>query len=100
VPNLEPHQITDDCADAHCFFHDVDEDPIGAHIVCFECGHVYRTAGQLRRDYRRGYWDTTGRGAKLFGEKGFGPSLAARLWRMLTVRAKDIFFCQECTHDF
>ena len=90
MSNLEPHQITDECASVHCFFHDVDEDPTGAHIVRFECGHVYRTAGQLRRDFRREYWRATGRWSKPLGEAGFGPSLPRRLWQLLTVRAEGI----------
>ena len=93
------HEVTEGCVDAHCFWHEVDEPVEGSYIQCFECGHVYRTAGQLRRAYRQEYWRITNP-ANPFGLKGFEVSLRARLWRILTVRVADIYFCQECTHDF
>lgn len=94
------HEVTEDCVDTHCFWHEIDEPVEGSYIQCFECGHVYRTAGQLRRAYRREYWETTGKWSKPFGEPGFWPPLPARLWRLLTIKVKEINFCQECIHDF
>lgn len=60
--------------------------------VCLECGHVYQTAGDLRRAYRREFWN---------GWRHWGGEPWWRLaWRLLTARASRIYFCQECTHDF
>lgn len=75
----------------HCYSHHVDEPGDGAYIWCFECGHVYRTAGDLRRAYRRQYWETS---------KHFGDPVWRRLWRVAAIRVKNIHFCQECIHDF
>lgn len=85
---VEQHEPTDACT-AHCYSHNVDE-PGDGYIRCFECGHLYRTAGELRRAYRR--------------EVMHVPSLGIPRWRVLvkaaTVRASRVFFCQECIHDF
>lgn len=104
--NFQPHDPTDECADIHCYSHHVDEPGDSAYIVCGECFHAYRTARELRRAYRRGYWQATSRpptglGGGLFGRNDeWGPSLWVRVWRVLTIRAKNISFCQECIHDF
>lgn len=80
----------------HCHWHNVDE-PGPGYIGCGECGHLYRTAGQLRRAYRRVIWQMwrydAQPGARL-------PWLWRTLWRAATVRARRISFCQECIHDF
>lgn len=86
------HEPTKDCVAVHCYSCGVDERVENAYIYCYECGHVYRTAGALRRAYRREYWRMSG---------VFDPvPVWRRVWRVLTVRVKDIFFCQECIHDF
>lgn len=89
---LEPHEPTENCMSVHCHIHHVDEPDEGAYIFCFECGHVYRTARDLRRAYRREYRRTTVRWGK--------EPLWRRVWTLMTVRAKRIDFCQECTHSF
>lgn len=64
----------------HCWFHHADENPDGAFIVCGECWHVYRTAADLEVAYERA-----------IAEMGLPPHYKD---------AADIFFCQECIHDF
>jgi len=92
---LKPHEMTEACDDTHCHIHGVHEPADGAFLVCFECNHVYPTARALRRDYRRGYWESTAG-----SEWGPADPLWHRVWRVLTVRASRIDFCQHCTHDF
>jgi hypothetical protein len=62
---------------------------------CLECGQVYPTARSLRKAYRQQFWSATGLST-------YHPRmpLVRRLWRVVTIRAKRIYFCQECTHDF
>lgn len=71
----------------HCHSCGVDEDG-PAYIGCGECGHLYRRASDLRRAYRRGARRVYGRGMWW--------------WRFRANfrRARDIFWCQECSHDF
>lgn len=83
------HEPTDACADVHCYSCHLDESGAG-YIVCLECGHIYRTARDLRRAYRR----------EVLRRPGFGAPRWWRIWRALTVRASRITFCQECIHDF
>jgi hypothetical protein len=92
------HEPTDACNDIHCYSHMVDELGPG-YLACLECGHMYRTAGELRRAYRAALWRTWHDHRRLFGPD-FGSGLAATLWRMATVRASKIYFCQHCLHDF
>lgn len=77
-----------------CYVHGVIEPAKDAWLVCFECGHVYSSARDLRRDYRREYWKV----AK--GDRIERIPLLQRVWRVLTVRTSEIFFCQHCIHDF
>lgn len=59
------------------------------YIVCFECGHSW-TRRKLRQEWRRGYLSV-----RLEGESRLSS------WRsVLLKRAKDIFFCPGCLHDF
>lgn len=89
-----PHQVTDACADVHCYAHGVDEPQTG-WLVCGECGHVFPSAGALRRDYRREYW-------RIASMEGVSPPIP--LWRRIrtaaTVRASRVTFCPHCLHDF
>lgn len=58
----------------------------GAHIICYECGHVYATAGALVDAYNAA--------VDAMRAKGFEPPPAH-------VRSADaVTFCQECLHDF
>lgn len=82
------HEPTDACLGVHCHWHNVDEPGTG-YIICGECGHLYRTARDLRRAWRREVL-----------RPGFHVPLWRRLWRAATIRARKIYFCQECIHDF
>lgn len=103
----DQHEPTDACIGVHCHSHGIDEAGDG-YIGCYECGHLYRTAGELRRAYRRKaaeialsdlrnphHWART-----------VGTPLATRLAavaslvRLPFIRAGRIGFCQECIHDF
>jgi hypothetical protein len=83
------HEPTDACQADHCWWHNVDEPGTG-YITCPECGHLYRTARELRRAYRR----------QLRNGRRWGIPRWRILLRALTIRAKKISFCQECIHDF
>lgn len=85
----EQHEPSFLCVDYHCYSHGVDE-PGEGYIGCYECGHLYRTARDLRRAYRR----------QVMRGPMFGMSKWRCRWRALTVRASKIYFCQECIHDF
>lgn len=64
---------------SHCFIHHVNEPaPPESFIVCFECGHVYRTPQHLLEVFNR--------------EK---PEECPP-----ETDADKIFFCPECIHDF
>lgn len=84
----DEHDPINACRDVHCHSCNVDEPGYG-FIRCAECGHLYRTAGELRRAYR----------TRLAGP-ALGVPRWRRLWRALSIRASDISFCQECIHDF
>jgi hypothetical protein len=84
----------------HCWFHHVAEHSKSAYIMCFECGHVW-TKRALRKAYRRGVthrsqWEQR----PWFRSNDFAPSWARVLWKAATIRAKNIYFCQLCIHDF
>lgn len=86
------HEPAEACDGTHCHWHHVDEPAIEPfYIWCGECGHVYRSARELRREYRRQFWGISRR---------FGDPLWLRLWRVLSIRASKIYFCQFCIHDF
>lgn len=103
------HEPTPDCWDVHCYSCNDDEDEGYAYLICGECGHRYRTAGELRRAYR-GQFYRTARMSVLAppcdddGEFTVIDAGRMSLWRvwwaMATIRAKHIYFCQHCTHDF
>lgn len=87
----------------HCFSHHVDEPADDStYMICGECGHVYQTAGELRREYRRARWaiHKVDRRAGI-QHPAFRPLptwlVLVEIW---TIRAKKIFSCQHCTHDF
>lgn len=84
------HDPTAECFGRHCHIHNVDEPDNGAYQVCLECGHVYRTAGSLRRAFRRESWRVA----------RDDPFSRESVWRVVMVRASRISSCQECTHDF
>jgi len=62
---------------------------------CYECEHEYPTARSLRRAYRRQFWRATG--STVYLPRMPWPQ---RLWRVVAIRAKRIYFRQECVHDF
>ena len=103
---LLPHEPDLDCFQDHCFSCGVDEycdSHLGHYIRCRECGHIYRTAKELRREYRRMSWENHRgyiRSSPWIFSNQFTPSTLSVLWRTLTIRAKNIYFCQKCIHDF
>lgn len=92
------HEPDRGCDDTHCYACGVDEYGTG-YITCPECFHTYRTAGELRRRYRRMLIQVHRR--QLVNPFDYtGPGWGEVLWKALTVRAKNINFCQHCIHDF
>jgi len=86
------HEPSDNCISFHCYIHGLDEgvdEPM--YIACDECGHVYRTARALRKAYRE---------ASRRAQKHFPVPLLPHLWRLATVRASRISFCQYCNSEF
>lgn len=77
---------------SHCWCHHVNE-PIPADVyqVCFECGHVYATAADLLAAYERE--------TKRLQESDFFPDFPDEKAKRPS-SADEIFFCQECIHDF
>lgn len=96
----DPHEPSDACHREHCYSCNVDEPGTG-YIVCPECFHVYRTARELRRAYRRASWRLHRTPMPLpdFADDR-GPRWGRLLWHLATVRARNINFCQHCIHDF
>lgn len=89
------HEPTFECNDVHCYSCNEDEDGY-AYIICRECGHRYRSAGELRRVYRRQFLRTSRQ--SWFDMK---PPPRWRVWWIaVTIRARNIYFCQHCIHDF
>lgn len=86
---MTEHEPSDACFEDHCHWHNVDE-PGPGYITCLECGHLYRTARELRRAYRR----------QSFTIPRYDVPWWRITWRAWTIRARDISFCQECIHDF
>jgi hypothetical protein len=82
------HEPSDACV-GHCYCHNVDEPGTG-YIRCLECGHLYRTARDLRRAYRR---------ASL-AMPAYGVPWRRIIARAILIRARNINFCLECIHDF
>jgi hypothetical protein len=101
-----PHEPTDVCAGDHCFSCHEDE-PImegeKAYRVCGECFHVYWTARDLRRAYRRADRQMSGPWT-LRGMPGWDDNIVKRVWRNVRIQfllpASKIYFCQECLHDW
>lgn len=81
MSGAEPHEPTDACAAAHCYWHNVDE-PLAPRFyrMCGECFHVFYTAEELTAA-----WET------LRAEiPELGPAPPAR----------DIASCPLCSHDW
>ncbi|HZM83792.1 MAG TPA: hypothetical protein VFC19_49370 [Candidatus Limnocylindrales bacterium] len=76
------------------------DEPGPAWRWCGECGHAYRTPGQLRRAYRRGLWNLLSRDQPWLRGDEFYPSILACLWDIVAVRAGRVTFCPLCSHDF
>lgn len=72
-----------------CHIHFRAEEDDGAYQVCIECGHVFPTARDLRRDFRKMVWQY----AKV-------TPLWSMLWLLISVRASKLASCPHCTHDF
>lgn len=61
--------------------------------VCTDCGHVYRSARELRRAYRR---ETP---AAAWGALPWRTVLSDK-WHSMTLTVANIHACPECTHEF
>ena len=102
------HVPTSECVDLHCFWHDVDEMPQPrGHRRCFECKHLFRTAGELRRTFRRKIicedrrlWQLPWIGDWWSKLSVLPPPWWWAAWRCVTLRVRDIYFCPWCVHDF
>lgn len=79
------HDPTDECDPNHCYFHMVDEPGPGYHR-CFECGHLYASARELRQAYRQ-----------MVAELDPTPYGWVRKWFKT---AEGVWFCPHCAHDF
>jgi hypothetical protein len=69
--------------------------------ICGECFEVW-TKHTLRKAYRREVWRILKNPLPAPFETP-RPTLWSdirALWKAYTIRAKNIFFCQECIHDF
>lgn len=75
-------------ASSYCSVHEEQEEMVTEpYQVCFECGHVYNNPADLVTAYER----TVAEMIKL--DKEGGPFMPKK-------EAHEIFFCQECLHDF
>jgi hypothetical protein len=79
--SLPGHMEQPGCGETHCHIHHLDEPGEGAYRRCFECGHVYRSAEELQREW------TAGAPSDLAG-------------RMTPPAVSQIFFCPLCSHDW
>jgi len=78
------HEPTAACDDWHCHIHGVDEPPPW-YLVCGECGHGYRSEGELLEDFNMQVI------AALNEDGGERPIVAD---------PDAIAFCAWCAHDF
>lgn len=87
------HRATEACDGDHCFSCNEDE-PLNGRVpyrLCYECGHAYWTARDLRREFRRVMREVA----------QFAPPLERRFLRLRWgATARRIYSCPKCTHDF
>jgi len=93
------------------------ETPVGRwYSICGECGHVYRSRRELRREYRRGLFECLVQEWRDIRRSGVADELffditdsrvrarrrdLVREWcGAWTVHADKIQFCPLCMHDF
>jgi hypothetical protein len=88
--SLIAHEVTDDCRRWHCHTHQVDEVDTDFWTGCYECGHIYLTARELRRAYR----------AQMLSLPRCDVPRWRVVWNAWTVRTSKIYSCPHCTHDF
>jgi len=96
--NLAIH-LPEDCPDVrqHCSWHNIDEpEQPGDHRTCGECGHIYRTARDLRWAYIRSVWQDVRRPSPHFDLRDRWEYLIGAVRRP----AADQYFCPLCGHDF
>ncbi len=75
----------------HCFFHPNERAPReGDYLVCFECGHVYETADDLRREEASALNDLN-RFLELTPRHVVDPA---------KVDLSTVHSCPLCTHDW
>lgn len=108
----EQHQYSPSrCDDYHCFAHNVDEIPIGKpYRYCGECFHLFQTAHALKRDRRRvmrpiylaELWELI-RHPRTYSSTGIRQQVsfvARSITNLFTRRARNIYVCPHCAHDF
>jgi hypothetical protein len=78
---VNPHDPSPACDETHCWSHGIDEPGEGAYRRCFECGHVYRSAEELQREW-------VANAPPDLADPGKLPP------------AEEIFFCSLCGHDW
>ena len=82
----------------HCAWHGIDEpEQPGDYQTCGECGHIYRTAGELRRAHLRSVWQYVRRPGPLSGRP---RDRWGYLVRAIRLPVRDQCFCPLCGHDF
>jgi hypothetical protein len=73
---------------SHCAIHHVDEPTDGAFRVCFECGHVFATPGDL---VEADYWAQLAASSDENHDVEFLPE---------PLSGDEIDVCPECAHNF
>lgn len=93
------HEVHDLCKEVHCHYHGRDE-PGSGWQICLECGHLFATADDLVREFRKMIWD----GIKFDGIRWRSDGMNVSTWHQLKVmwkvKASSILFCPFCAHDF
>jgi hypothetical protein len=93
VSTTTQHEPTDHCRSWHCHIHDLDE--CGGFLrrvfmVCDECGHLYKSAFELRRRYAAICLRPSERGTRVW-------RWLSMAHRFLTTSVQRITFCPVCS---
>lgn len=83
----------------HCYIHHVDEWPADGvtYRTCWECAHVYLTSEDLEAAYQR---EILVLNASEILYRLTDPVPSVMEEPLQPKKAEDIYFCQECLHDF
>lgn len=94
-----PHTQVAECGDKHCFIHQEDEQlHPHSYQICFECNHVYQTAGELITAYNQEITKHNLRDEDLDFPDGWKYSDLEPLKKIYD--PNKITFCPLCLHDF